>query len=52
MMSDDQVIDIIRDDIKEIRSDVKTLLGLKNKVYGLIIGVSGIVTVLFNCFFK
>lgn len=49
---DDKIVDILRDDIKEIKSDIKILLGLKNKVYGFVIGVSAIISVACNLLLK
>jgi len=34
------IIEMIRDDIKDIKKDVKSLVALKYKVYGWIAGVS------------
>lgn len=39
-------------EIKDINSDVKSLLELKNKALGAIIGVSAIVTMAFNYILK
>lgn len=49
---DDKIVDIMLSDIKDIKSDVKSLLELKNKALGAIIGVSAIVTVAMNFLFK
>jgi hypothetical protein len=43
-----EVINIIREDVKEIRKDVKDLVSFKAKVIGIQIGISFVITVLFN----
>lgn len=45
-MSDDQIIAIIREDIMEMRKDIKKLLAFRHKLTGIVIGVSGLVSFL------
>ena len=40
----EEVIDIIRDDIKEVKGDVKTLLASKNKIEGVSLTIMFIVS--------
>jgi len=47
-----EIIDMLREDIREIKKDVKTILALKNKVYGIVFGVSAVVSLGFNYIFK
>ena len=49
---DDKIVDIMLSDIKDIKSDVKSLLELKNKALGAIICLSAIVTMAFNYLLK
>lgn len=49
---DEQVIEMIRDDIKELKSDVKSLLQFKWQAMGVISVVSVITTLVIQLFFK
>ena len=43
-----EVINIIREDVKEIRKDVKDLISFKAKVIGIQIGISFVITGVIN----
>ena len=43
-----EVIDMIKDDVTEIKSDVKSLLEFKNKLLGIIAGITATTTLFFN----
>jgi hypothetical protein len=43
-----EVIEIIRQDLAEVKTDVKKILAYNNKLIGFTIGVSSTVTVIFN----
>lgn len=40
-----EVINIIKDDVKEIKTDIKDLLQFKNKILGITIATSAVCTV-------
>jgi len=43
---DDKIFEMIQSDLKELKTDVKTLLKFKNRVAGLVIGVSMLCSVI------
>lgn len=47
-MSDNQVVNLILEDLKQIKKDVRELLSWKSRFIGIIIGVSGVFTFLYN----
>lgn len=40
---------MLRDDIKEIRADIKTLLGFRAQSIGIVVGISAFVSIIGNC---
>jgi hypothetical protein len=43
-----EVVNMIRDDVKEIKGDIKDLLRVKNRMIGFILGTSTLCTLLGN----
>lgn len=49
---DDKIIQVILDDIKDIKQDVKSLLAVKYQLFGIATGVAFIVTLLWDIVLK
>jgi hypothetical protein len=47
-MNDEQLILILREDLKEIKKDIKVLLAFKNKIYGVILTSSVLISLAVN----
>lgn len=44
----DTIHQMIIDDLKEVKKDVKSLLALKYQIFGIVTGVSFVVTLCYN----
>ena len=52
MENNQEVHGIIMDEIREIKKDVKSLLAMKYQVYGIVTGVSFVMSLGWTLFFK
>lgn len=43
-----EVIQYIRQDVSEIKGDVKSLLAYQNKLIGIVVGITSVLTIGFN----
>ena len=51
-MTDDQIIQMLREDLKEVKKDVKALLGFKNRIMGVILTSSLVISFASNYLMK